>query len=101
MVCLRPHRIHLWLSNAKNAIMIRREVSVMRCSYKDDFVVDYSSGALQITKGEGVDLLVSASKIPAGWKAGLDSAVSSKSCHELRAAAKGVTESIERAFEIE
>lgn len=73
----------------------------MRCSYKDDFIVDYSSGALQITRGEGVDLLVSASKIPADWKAGLDSAVSSQSCHELRAAARGVTNSIEQAFEIE
>jgi hypothetical protein len=73
----------------------------MRCSYKDDFVVDYSSGALQVTKGEGVDLLVSTAKIPADWKAGLDSAVSNKSCHELRAAARGVTKGIEQAFEIE
>ncbi|HEX9023375.1 MAG TPA: hypothetical protein VF799_06020 [Geobacteraceae bacterium] len=73
----------------------------MRCSYKDDFKVDYSSGSLHITKGEGVDLLVSAAKIPAGFKAGLDSAVSHNSCHELRSAARGVTKSIERAFEIE
>jgi hypothetical protein len=78
-----------------------KEVSVMRCGYKDDFKVDYSHGSLHITKGEGVDLLVDTGKIPADFKAGLDSAVTHNSCHELRAAARGVTNSIERAFEIE
>lgn len=73
----------------------------MRCSYKDDFKVDYSAGALQITKGDGVDLLVSASQIPADLRSGLDAAVNNHSCHELRSAARGVTNSIERAFEIE
>jgi len=73
----------------------------MRCGYKDDFKVDYSSGSLHITKGEWVDLLVSADQIPADFKAGLDSAVTHNSCHELRAAARGVTNGIERAFEVE
>lgn len=73
----------------------------MRCAYKDDFKVDYSHGSLQITKGEGIDLLVDTGKIPADIRTGLDAAVSHNSCHELRAAARGVTESIERAFEIE
>lgn len=73
----------------------------MRCGYKDDFKVDYSQGSLQITKGEGIDLLVDTGKIPADIKASLDAAVSHNSCHELRAAARGVTANIERAFEIE
>jgi len=55
---------------------------------------------LHITKGEGLDLLVSAGQIPADFKVGLDSAVTHNS-HELRAAARGVTNSIERAFEVE
>lgn len=73
----------------------------MRCGYKDDFKVDYSHGSLHITKGEGFDLLVATSKIPTDLRAGLDAAVTHESCHELRLAARGVTESIERAFEIE
>jgi len=73
----------------------------MRCDYKDNFKVDYTSGSLHITRGEGVDLLVSADQISADFKAGLDSAVTHNSCHELRAAARGVTNSIERAFEVE
>lgn len=67
----------------------------MRCDYKDDFKVDYS-GSLRITKGDGVDLVVREGQIPAGFKASLDSAVSHNSCHELRAAARGVTETIQQ-----
>ncbi len=69
----------------------------MRCDYKDDFKVDYS-GSLHITKGNGVDLVVKGDQIPANFKACLDSAVSRNSCHELRAAAKGVTSSIQEAL---
>lgn len=67
----------------------------MRCDYKDDFKVDYS-GSLRITKGDGVDLVVREGQIPADFKASLDSAVSHNSCHELRAAARGVTETIQQ-----
>jgi len=73
----------------------------MRCDYKDDFKVDYTSGSLHITKGEGVDLVVKEGQIAANYKACLDSAVNRNSCHELRAAARGVTNSIDRAFNIE
>ncbi len=73
----------------------------MRCDYKDDFKVDYSSGALHITKGDGVDFVVKEGQIPANYKACLDSAVTRNSCHELRAAARGVTNTIEQAFEKE
>ncbi len=69
----------------------------MRCDYKDDFKVDYS-GSLHITKGNGVDLVVKGDQIPANFKACLDSAVSRNSCHELRAAARGVTSSINEAL---
>ena len=69
----------------------------MKCDYKDDFKVDYS-GSLHITKGDGVDLVVKQSQIPANYKACLDSAVSRNSCHELRAAAKGITSTLQNAF---
>ncbi len=70
----------------------------MRCDYKDDFKLDYSSGTLHITKGDGIDLVVTASQIPASYKACMDSAVSRNSCHELRAAARGVTKDINEAL---
>jgi hypothetical protein len=79
---------------------MRKEVRYMRCEYKDDFKVDYS-GALQITKGNGVDLIIKESQIPANAKACLDSAVSRNSCHELRAAAKAVTSTIQAALDKE
>lgn len=69
----------------------------MRCDYKDDFKVDYT-GSLHITKGGGVDLVVQEGQIPANFKACLDSAVSRNSCHELRAAARGVTNTIQEAL---
>jgi len=69
----------------------------MRCDYKDGYSVDYS-GSLHITKGDGVDLLVKGGQIPANAKACLDSAVSSNSCHELRAASKAVTKTINESF---
>jgi hypothetical protein len=72
----------------------------MRCEYKDDFKVDYS-GSLHITKGDGVDLVVQRDRIPSNFKACLDSAVSRNSCHELRAAARGVTNTINSALKIE
>jgi hypothetical protein len=70
----------------------------MRCDYKDDFKVDYSSGTLHIMKGDGVDLVVTEGQIPANYKACMDSAVSRNSCHELRAAARGVTKTINDAL---
>ena len=73
----------------------------MRCEYKDDFKVDYTSGSLHVTKGDGVDLVVKGREIPANYKACLDSAVTRNSCHELRAAARGVATTIDRAFNIE
>ena len=75
----------------------REEVRYMRCEYTDDFQVDYS-GALHITKGSGVDFVVQEDQIPANYKACLDSAVSRNSCHELRAAAKGITNTIGAEF---
>lgn len=69
----------------------------MRCTYKDDFKVDYS-GSLHITKGDGVDLTVTAGEIPANIKSCLDSAVTRNSCHELRAASKAFTGTIHTAF---
>jgi hypothetical protein len=81
-------------------LIIRREVIFMRCEYKDDFNVEYS-GSLHITKGDGIDVVVKADQIPANYKACLDSAVSRNSCHELRAAAKGVTNTFHEAWEKE
>jgi hypothetical protein len=73
----------------------------MRCGYKDDFTVDYSGGSLYITKGEDVELVVKEGQIPPSWKSSLYSAVQHNSCHELRSAARGVTSTIEKAFDIE
>jgi hypothetical protein len=70
----------------------------MRCEYKDDFKVDYSSGSLHVTRGDGVDLVVKEGQIPANFKACLDSAVNRNSCHELRSAARGVTNTINQAW---
>lgn len=72
----------------------------MRCEYKDAFKVDYS-GSLHITKGDGVDLVVKGDQIPANFKACLDSAVKRNSCHELRAAARGVTNILQEEFKKE
>ena len=69
----------------------------MRCTYKDDFAVDYS-GSLHISKGDGVDFVVKENLIPANIKSNLDSAVSHNDCHELRAASRAVTDSIHTAF---
>ena len=73
----------------------------MRCDYKDDFKVDYSSGALHITKGSGVEFTAQDGDLPSNVKACLTSAVSRNSCHELRAAAKAFTGSISKAFDVE
>ena len=72
----------------------------MKCEYKDDFTVDYA-GSLHIAKGDGVDLVVKEGEIPANFKACLDSAVARNSCHELRAAARGVTDSFQKALNVE
>jgi len=72
----------------------------MRCEYKDDFKVDYA-GSVHITKGDGVDLVVTGSEIPANIKSCLDSAVTRNSCHELRAAAKALTSNISKEFSTE
>ncbi|MBI2353559.1 MAG: hypothetical protein HYV06_00785 [Deltaproteobacteria bacterium] len=72
----------------------------MRCEYKDGFKVDYS-GSLHISKGSGVDLVVEGSQLSANVKSCLDSAVNRNSCHELRAASKAATKSIQEAFEVE
>jgi len=69
----------------------------MRCTYKDDFSVDYS-GSLHISKGDGVDLVVRGGLIPADIKSSLDSAVSHNNCHELRAASSAFTDTIQEAF---
>jgi hypothetical protein len=78
----------------------RKEVRSMRCEYKDDFKVDYS-GSLHISKGDGVDLVVKGNQIPANIKSCLDSAVNRNSCHELRAASKAFTNTIQGAFNVE
>lgn len=69
----------------------------MKCSYKDDFKVDYS-GSLHISKGDGVDLIVKADQIPTNIKSCLDSAVSHNNCQELRAASKTLAETIRTAL---
>jgi hypothetical protein len=78
-------------------LLTGKEVISMRCDYKDDFKVDYAK-SLHITQGDGVDLVVQEGQIPANFKACLDSAVSRNSCHELRAAARGVTKAIQDAL---
>ena len=72
----------------------------MRCEYKDGFQVDYS-GSLHITKGDAVDLTINGSQLAANVKTCLDSAVNRNSCHELRAASRAATKTIQNAFEIE
>ena len=69
----------------------------MRCTYKDDFKVDYS-GSLHISKGDAVDLVVKEGMIPSNIKSNLDSAVNHNSCHELRAASRAFTETIQKEF---
>ena len=66
-------------------------------AHKDDFKIDYT-GSLHITKGDSVDLVVKGDQIADNFKACLDSAVSRNSCHELRAAARGVTSGLNDAF---
>ena len=72
----------------------------MRCEYKDGFKVDYS-GTLHISKGRGVDLVIEGGVLPANVKDNLDSAVINNSCHELRAASKAATKTIQTALEAE
>lgn len=72
----------------------------MRCEYKDGFKVDYS-GALRITKGDQVDLVVKADQIPADFRSNLDAAASHNSCGELRTAAQAVTDNINEAWKHE
>ena len=72
----------------------------MRCEYKDDFKIDYS-GSLHITKGDGVDLVVKGGQIPANIKSCLDSAVTRNNCHELRAASKALTSTLQGALNLE
>lgn len=72
----------------------------MMCEYKDGFKVDYS-GAVHITKGDGVDLTVQENAIPTNIKSCLDSAVNRNSCHELRAAAGAWTTSFDKAIHVE
>jgi hypothetical protein len=69
----------------------------MRCTYKDDFKVDYS-GSLHISKGDGVDLVVKESLIPTDIKSSLDSAVNHNNCHELRVASRAFTNTINTEF---
>jgi hypothetical protein len=69
----------------------------MRCTYKDDFAVDYS-GSLHITKGDGVDFVVKENLIPSNIRTNLDAAVSHKDCHELRAASRELTDTIRTEF---
>jgi hypothetical protein len=69
----------------------------MRCTYKDDFLVDYS-GNLHISKGDGVDLVVKEGLIPTNVKSSLESAVSHNDCHELRAACSALADSIQSEF---
>jgi hypothetical protein len=76
------------------------EVINMRCDYKDGFKVDYA-GTLHISKGRGVDLVIEGGILPADVKSSLDSAVIHNSCHELRAASKVATKTIQMAFEVE
>jgi hypothetical protein len=82
-------------------LILGKEVRRMRCGYKDDFKIDYSSGLLHVTKGSGVDLTIKESQIPSNYKACLDSAVSRNSCHELRTATRGVTGKLSKEFDIE
>jgi hypothetical protein len=69
----------------------------MRCTYKDDFAVDYS-GSLHISKGDGVDLVVKENLIPTDIRSTLDAAVNHNNCHELRAACSALTSTIQTEF---
>jgi len=69
----------------------------MRCTYKDDFKVDYS-GSLHISKGDGVDLVVKEGLIPTDIRSNLDAAVTHNNCHELRAACSALTGTIQSEF---
>jgi hypothetical protein len=78
----------------------RKEVIYVRCDYKDGFQVDYA-GTLHISKGRGVDLVIEGGILPGSVKSSLDSAVIHNSCHELRAASRVATKTIQTAFEVE
>lgn len=72
----------------------------MRCTYNDDFEVDYS-GSLHISKGDGIDIIVREDQIPIDVKASLYKAVSHNSCHELRTASRLLTSTINQAWDRE
>ena len=80
--------------------IIVKEVINMRCEYKDGFQVDYA-GSLHISKGRGLDLVIQGGILPVSVKSSLDSAVINNSCHELRAASRVATKTIQTAFEVE
>jgi len=65
----------------------------MKCQYDDELQVDYA-GSLRITKGDGVNVYLSASDIPETIKGELEAAALHDSCGELRHAAQEVTDTV-------
>lgn len=70
----------------------------MKCDYNDGFKVDYS-GALRITKGDDVSILVREGQIDGKSRSDLEAAAQHNSCSELRAAAREVTDAFHKAWD--
>ncbi len=70
----------------------------MNCDYNDGFTVDYS-GALRITKGDGVSILVREGQIDAQCRSDLEAAAQHNSCSELRTAAREVTDAFHKVWD--
>jgi hypothetical protein len=82
-------------------LVTRKEVTYMRCEYRDGFKVDYEdyAGSLRITKGNDVEISVQAGQISGKARSDLDAAANHNSCSELRAAAREVTDALHEAWD--
>ncbi len=63
----------------------------MRCEFNDGLKVDYS-GSLRITKGDEVNVFLSANEIPLNIQGELHEAALHDSCGELKRVAREVTD---------
>jgi len=63
----------------------------MRCEYNDGLKVDYS-GSLRITKGDEVNVFLSANEIPLNIQGELHEAALHDNCGELKHVAQEVTD---------
>ena len=62
----------------------------MKCEFSDGLKVKYA-GALQITKGQDVNVFIKEARLPGNIKYDLDMALFKNSCSDMRTVAETVT----------